>query len=241
MENKNVKIEETKDFPFFKIISRNLLLIIIITIIGLLAGTGLAYMRSKPTYTASIRVMFVAKYSVSTETAGNDMLLAKIYLPNAVDNIKSPLFVDSANEKYQGEGKISSGAISSAYTGDSLIFTLSYTDSTPELAEAKLQVVIDSASENLARPEVTVAKDASLERVENRVTTKMNVSSYKYALIGAVTGCILAISYVLIKNSLDNTMKDKDELEKITGSILLATIEDIEVVDKRREHKKKTK
>ena len=142
MQENNNKVEQRETgFSLFGVLYRKLTLLIIATIIGLLAGLGIAFLSAKPTYTATKRVMFVTKYSLPTDdkgnpinSAGNDMMLAKLYLPNAVDKIKSQIVIFDANEIYQGEGEVSSKSISALYGEESLIFSLSYTDYSEEQA-----------------------------------------------------------------------------------------------------------
>ncbi len=226
-------------FSLLNIILKNLVWIVIATIIGLLAGLGVAAFHAKPSYTATKRVMLVTKYSDSTDdkgneinSAGNDFFLAKIYLPNAIDKIKSPLFVADANDIYQGETKIVSSAISAKYGEESLIFSLSYTDADRETAIEKLNALIGSAKLNFPKPEISVAKDSTLREVENRTSVTKNSNFAKYILIGAAAGLVLSALYVVVKEMTDNTIKDKDVVEEITGASLLACIDDIEVVDR---------
>ena len=241
MQN-NVETEKVKEFPLFRLLYKNIVIILLATIIGLLGGVGVALLKAKTTYTATIRVMFVAKYSSSNETAGNNMVLAKLYLPNTMDKIKSPVFIGDANEIYKeegGSGAIYGGNVSSSYNGESLIFSLSYTDFDSEVATQKLKAVIKSAQKNLSNPNFTVAKDASLKEVENAPIIRKNSNYESYLLIGAVLGLSLSIIFILIRNLLDNTIKDRDSIEELTGIMLLATVDDIKVVDKRRQRKKK--
>jgi capsular polysaccharide biosynthesis protein len=240
------EVQTENGFSLFNVLYRNLLLIIIATIIGLLAGLGVAFLLAKPTYTASKRVMFITKYSTPVDdkgnpinTAGNDMLLAKLYLPNAVDKIKSQILIYDANELYEGEGKISANAISASYGEESLIFSLSYTDRSEEEAAKKLEAIIESAKINFPKPSFSVAKDSTLREVENRASVVKNSNFGKYIIIGALAGLVLAVAYVIIKEATDVTIKDKAELEALTGVSVIACIDDAAIVEKRRLEKEK--
>ena len=242
MENKNVNTSEMEtNFSIFNVLYKHLFLIILATIIGLLAGVGVAFLRAKPTYTATKRVMFITKYSESSNTAGNDVILAKRYLPNAVDKIKSQIIILDANDIYAGEGNVSASNISASYGEESLIFSLSYTDLSPELAEEKLNAVIESAKLNFPRPDFSVAKDSTLREVENRTSITKNSNFGKFIILGAVAGLVIAVLYAVIKEATDNTIKDREEVEAITGVSLLACIEDAEAVEKRKKAREKRK
>ncbi len=250
MENNTEVIQDSKDLSILFILWRNITAIIIATIIGLGAGIGLALLKGTTSYTVTKRVMFVAKYSDAGNTAGNDMVLAKLYLPNAVDKIESPLFIHEANEIYktyniyntsQGATPISAGAVYSSFGDKSLIFSISYTDVSAEIAANKLKAVIVSAQNNLKKPEVTVAKDATIREVENRVTIKKNTNHAKFILLFTFLGFVTGVVSVLVKRTLDNTVKDKFELEDITGVPFLASIEDLQEVENKKNKKKKQK
>ena len=236
MENNNLTTPETEiNFSIFNVLYKNLFIIILVTIIGLFAGVGVAFLKAKPTYTATKRVMFITKYSENSNTAGNDVILAKRYLPNAVDKIKSQIVILDANEIYTGgEGEVMASAISARYGDESLIFSLSYTDYSAKAAEEKLKAVIESAKINFPRPDFSVAKDSTLREVENRTTIIRNSNFVKFIILGAFAGFVLSVLYVIIKEASDNTLKNREEVEFITGVSLLACIEDAESVEKRR-------
>lgn len=242
--NNNMQIEEKRDIPLLRIVYRNIVLVIITAIIGLVGGLAFGIMVAKPTYTVSKRVMFVASYNLTGNTPGNDMILAQIYLPNAVDKIKSPLFIVDANNIYgASEGdKINSSNIKSSFAGESLIFTIFYTDTSVEKATKKLEAIIESAKQNFPKPEVTVAKNATLKEVENSVNVKKNSKIVEYVIGGAVIGIAISVVFVIIRYLLDNTIKDRAELEKLTGVMLLSTVEDLKQMDeqnKKRQKKRK--
>lgn len=250
MENNIEKIQDSKDLSILFILWKNITAIIIATIIGLGAGVGFALLKGTTSYTVTKRVMFVAKYSDAGNTAGNDMVLAKLYLPNAVDKIGSPLFIHDANEIYktyniyntpQGATPISASKIDSSFGDKSLIFSISYTDVSAEVASNKLKAIIVSAQNNLKKPEVTVAKDATIREVENRVTIKKNTNHAKFVLLFTFLGLAVGVVSVLVKRTLDNTIKDKVELEDITGVPFLAAIEDMQEKGNRKKRQEKSK
>ena len=244
MQTNNVQLEEKRDIPLLRIVYRNIVLIIITTIIGLLGGLAFGVMVAKPTYVVSKRVMFVASYNLSGNTPGNDMILAQIYLPNAVDKLRSPLFIVEANKIYNAsEGdSISASSINSEFAGESLIFSISYVDTSAEKATKKLEAIIESAKQNFPKPEVTVAKNATLKEVENSVNVVKKSNTANYIVAGAVLGIVVSVAFVIIRYLLDNTIKDRADLEKLTGVMLLSTVEDLKQLDeenKKRQRKRK--
>lgn len=240
MQENNVKANGNENvISIFNILYKNLFLIILITVIGLLAGVGVGILKSEPLYTATLRVMFTTKFSEEYNSAGNDVVLAKIYLPNAVDKVKSHIIIADANEIYTGEGSVRSDAITTSYVEESLIFSISYTDYSEEAAVAKLRAIIESAKANFPKPEFFVAKDATLREVENKAKIVEDSNFTTYVIVGALAGLVVAVAFFLIKDVTDNTVKDKEEFERITGLSVLACIDDAAVVEKRRLAKEK--
>ena len=60
---------------------------------------------------------------------------------------------------------------------------------------------------------------------DGRFIISENNGLSSYILIGVIAGVVLSVVVVLIKGAFDNTVHDKDELEDITGSNMLACIE----------------
>ena len=153
MEQEILTVENEKSFPFFKILLKNLLLIILTTILCSLLFLGYSVMKVPPTYTASRSLILrteIESGSSQSQTA-NQATLAKRYLPTVEKLIKSPELLDEANynfsKKYVGSTEIlSKGAISVSYGEKSLIFSISYTDLSKEVAMNKLEVLIDTFS-----------------------------------------------------------------------------------------------
>ena len=52
-----------------------------------------------------------------------------------------------------------------------------------------------------------------------------DVSKVKFAFIGLVIGVVLAVLVVYLINSSDTTVKNREELEELTGTAVLAYIE----------------
>ena len=135
-ENKSVN---ELNIPILNILYKNLVLIIMSTILFALVGLGYCLLKVPPQYVASRSVILrTTMNDTSASQLSNQAALAKIYLPNVAKLIKSPDVVKEVNEKYgNGEESLSRGAIGVIYGEKSLIFTITYTDKTPELAEEK--------------------------------------------------------------------------------------------------------
>ena len=202
-----VAVETEKSFPFFKILLKNALLIILTTILCALIGLGYCVMKVPPTYTAS----------------------CSLILRTEIGLIKSPGLLleadDNYAKKYEGEEQsLSKGAISVNYGEKSLIFSITYTDLSRELAEKKLNVLIDTFSTSKIVSSGIMADNVKFIRTQKDVDVVSNTSYVKYTIIGAVAGVVISVIATLIVYALDNTVRDKKEFEELTGVSVVAYI-----------------
>ena len=213
----------------FTLLYKNLAIIILAGILGLLVGFGVGVLKEKPIYTESTSVMLLAEVDASSENTSNtqDMALSQYWLSDVKELLGSHSFVSIVNKSYKakgGQGEIYAGSINvSYYKDDSLIFSISYTDADEVLAGKKLNAVVEEAKEYLKDKLVA-------DNVELKETTNVNAKSvsydYKsYLIIGAIAGLLIAVSFYVIKYLLDNTVKEKSEIEELTGVNVFACIE----------------
>ncbi len=115
---------------------------------------------------------------------------------------------------------------------ESYIFTLSVTSGDPVVAREKLRVFALAADQE-SRDFFNGVKSYVFELVKDTEGVKVTTESsmVKDVSMAVVLGFILAALIVYIKSLLDSTMKDKEELEYLTGVDLLAYIEKQEDYD----------
>lgn len=228
-QEKTAYAETERSIPVFKILCKNLLLIVMITVLCALIGLGYSVMRVKPTYTATRSVIL---RTTMNDTGANNITnggsLAKLYLSNVAKIIKSPEIVNEVNEAYassatEGE-KVKIGEISVNYGEQSLIFSISYTDRSPELAQEKLDVLIETVSASSKLQEGVPAKDVELIHTQRQSTVTKSTSYVKFTAIGAIAGLVIAVAAVFLIYVLDNTVRDKAEFEELTGVDVIAYI-----------------
>lgn len=226
-ERNNIANEEVeKVFPLWHILYKNLVMIIIVTVICGIIGTVVGLVMAKPIYTASSNVMLkVAFYDDKGSTNEiNNTTLSKRTLPTVVDTIKSPDVVNVAKSVYNDDA-ISYKRIGVSYDDNGLIFTISYTDAKEEDAKLRLESVITAVKKVYKERQSTTFTD--IEFVETQSDYSVTVSSKltMYILVGILGGAIVAVALALLIFILDNKVKDGYELEDITGSSVIAIIE----------------
>ena len=226
----NTKNEQQYSFlNILKIIYRRIFVLIIAVVLGVLAGVGLILAKDKPVYTARQTVMFVANFTTNSSVA-QDVEVAQTYLVAVTTHIKTPTFVNAANEVYTQDeeyGQIFEKAMSINYSSDikSLIFTISYKDSTTEGAKSKLNAVIESANDNLGGLIEIMATEPKLVPVQNDSNIAVSNSRVKFMVLGVGLGLVIGLALIFALHFMDTSIKDKDELEKITGANFLTYIE----------------
>ncbi|MBR2871551.1 MAG: hypothetical protein IKB98_09310 [Clostridia bacterium] len=239
MDN-NVKTSGSKK-SIFAVLYKNLLLIILAAVLGALAGFGLGILSVEPVYRQGISVMLIAEVDSSNENASNsqDMALSQYWLGDVNEILTSPSFVKVANDYYKdngGEGEIVAGGISISYNSEqSLIFSITYTDVSDELAGKKLSAVVEKAKVHLQ--DKLVADNVELKETSNINFKSMDYDYTSYIIIGLLIGLLISVGYVVLRFLLDNTVKDKHELEELTGVNVLACIDSFDNRDKK--HNKK--
>ena len=229
--NENTVAEERdSSIPFFKILLKNGVLIVLVTVLCALIGLGYGVIKVKPTYTASRSVIFRTDMNDTASNINvitNQASLAKIYLPVISSVIKSPAIIEKANEVYNAQEekqtKVTSAGVGVSYKENSLIFTMSYTDKDETLSKEKLEAVISAAQTELGK--YVQASDVTLIDVQNDSNCSINYAYGRYVGIGAGVGLIGIVLIVLLIYVLDNTVKNKQEFEELTGLNVIAYIE----------------
>ncbi|MDY6367139.1 MAG: hypothetical protein SPL13_01280 [Clostridia bacterium] len=221
--NANVAEQEStyKSFPFFRILYRNLLLIICIIIASGLLGTFYGIYTQKPVYTAECDVIFTVRTSYSTN---NNTSVAKMYMKTISEAITTPN-VESVARSQSGDRGISRGAVSVTYTNDSMIMYVKYTDATEALAKSRLKAYITAAADELRENKPINVTDLSLKEIQNDYSVEVTSNRNTFILVGFVAGVVLGVAVAVLRYLLDNKVKDKNEIEEITGVSLLSYID----------------
>jgi capsular polysaccharide biosynthesis protein len=221
-------INNSSSLSLINAILRKWVLILLVTILGALLGMAYSMSYVKPTYTASRSVILrLSVGDLQANTVTTNVTLSKIYLPDVIEFVGSPAVINKANELFGGEKQISSGAIGVGYSNkeiDSLIFSISYTDASVELAEQKLTTIIESVMIVDNEMDVIEAEDFSLIPTQNESKFTMNNAFANYIIIGGAAGLVISMLIVIVMHLLDNTVIDKNEFEELTGIDVLSNI-----------------
>ncbi len=226
-----------RKIPFFKLIYKNLFLEILIVFLCALLMVGYTVATDETRYTVNQSVMLRTSVTSALGNASQSANAShgKLYMPMVKDSITNPEAMREINEiykeRYGGElGQISPGAIKIAYKENSLIFNISYTDLDEKVAKQKLGVVFEVANVNLKEDikgnVELILTDGVDQNGEIRYhSVETSDSLLRNAMVGVAIGVVVAAAVVFIKYVMDNTVKDKDEFESITGVSVLSFVE----------------
>lgn len=224
--------QNEKSIPILKILYKNLLLIILTTVLFALIALGYNIAKVPPTYTASrslILRMQITDDNFANSQLANEAELSKIYFKSVETIIKSGKLNEEINAKYKeirtdDTQVINRGAIGMKYGEHSLIFKMQYTDKSPEFAKEKLDAIIKVIQQTDMFDGTTPADDVKFIPTQTDSTVTPNSSKLKYTLFGALIGLVLSVGVSFLIYLLDNTVKDKKEFEEMTGVSVIAYI-----------------
>ena len=220
-----------KSFPFFRLLKANVLLIVLITALITLLSVLYNFLFVKPIYTVS-RSVILRTELVGTTDESTNAALAELVIVQMEHHFTSSDYVSKANAKFKEQNpdvksSINGGSISIIYNEESLIFKIAYSDLDKDLAAKKLIAIYDVNSEYFEEEfDFTVELIPTDNSVNDnsRFLVSVSNSTMKYILLGLGLGIVTSIAVVLIKNALDNTVKDTAELEELTGVSVIAAI-----------------
>ncbi len=234
-EVQEVLKEECK-IPFLKILYKNLIYIIIVTILCGAVGAVFGKYVTRPIYTAQCNLVLNVDLTDRDidGSANNNNTIAKSFLPTILYSIKNDanIFIE-ANDNYENRttnGSISSKSFSTSSKESSVICTLLYADVSEEVAKEKLAEIIKSVKNYVKTKGTTLVQASSVSMVETQKDYTVNVSDsfVMYVLVGIAGGLILSAAFFLLLYILDNKVKYPEEIEELTGTSVLAYIENKE-------------
>ena len=228
MEN---NVQNQKSFPFLRLLRANALLIVLITALITMLSVLYNFLFVKPVYTVS-RSVILRTELVGTTDESTNAALAELVIVQMEHHFTSSDYVDRANAKFKEQNpdvksSINASSISIIYNEDSLIFKIAYSDLDKDLAAKKLIAIYDVNQEyfeeEFAFTVELIPTDNSVND-NSRFLVSVSNQTLKYVLLGLGIGIVIAIAVVLIKNALDNTVRDTAELEELTGVSVIAAI-----------------
>ena len=209
MEEQVISISE-----IFEALKKRWILIVSITLIATLISGVLSFFVIKPTYETSTKV-FVGKEESSTEAYNtNDIQMYQKLLQTYAETIKTNEVIQAAINNANAD--LSVGAVKGSLTvsplSDTQILQIKYQNQDPETAKRILENITNEfivlAKELVPNGNVRVIEAVQLPQNPVAPNKAMNVA------IAFLLGLMVSVGLVFLLEYLDNTFKNKDQMER---------------------------
>ena len=220
--------------------------IILITLVAMVLGVGYSYFLVKPVYNASTTLVLAQTSSSSTGNNSDgaitqmDLSLNSKLVSTYSELIKSKSVlrqvVDSFNNDDLTEENIKKN-VSVQAVNDTEVIKITVKDPDPNDAAQIANKISEVFSEKVVEI-YNISNVYVLDRAEPEEKPS-NVNHIKDILIFAFLGVVISIGIVLILNMLDTTIKTEQDIESISGLLVLSSIPDYEAEPKKKERSKR--
>ena len=211
----------------------------------------------KAKYTASATIIVNPGLGYNNDNANastevtfdrNAVFLALQYMPSVINHIQTSKKVSNAIEQESQNNKgvesLKLGKMAVTHVDEQLQLTVSYTTTTSaEVAVTTVNKLVDvvcSVSKTEVQPEEGATVEVEGKKYIYQWANTLNVDDYAekatpsnrwmlYTLLAFVISFILSYLYYFIMQMIDDTIKSKATIEKITGFHVMAYIENIDV------------
>lgn len=211
------------------ILRANVFIIVAIIVIAALVGI-VYYTTEKPEYSARQSLI------VRCVNSNGENSMSTANLNTIVESCKQTVVIEEANRLYfGGEGSeelaILSSNVDVSYNSEqtSYYIYIAYTDSDRDEAAEKVNCLVEAASTVGAK---LASEGLSMTVTFMEVNDDPDISAQSNAklvlALCIVAGVIVAVLVVLFRYLLDDTVKTKEELERITGTKVFAFLGDPE-------------
>ncbi|MBC5624096.1 capsular biosynthesis protein [Clostridium sp. NSJ-49] len=225
MEEQVISIEE-----IFEALKKRWKMIALITILATVIAGVFSFFIIDPVYEASTK-LFVGKEENSTETYNsNDIAMYQKLLKTYSETIKTRDLLTSAikDSKYDLEVGTVSSALTVVPVTDTQILQIKYQSKDPKEAEVMLKAI----SNNFIKTAKELVPNGNVRVIEAVETPKNPVSPNKVMniAIAFLLGLMVSVGLVFLLEYLDNTYKNKEQLEKELEIPVLGIIPNLDEV-----------
>ena len=210
MEEQVISISE-----IFEALKKRWILIVSITLVATLISGVLSFFVIKPTYETSTKV-FIGKEESNQEGYNtNDIQMYQKLLQTYAETIKTNEVVQAAiNNSKNTDLTVASvkGSLTVTPVADTQILQIKYQNKSPELAKEILENITNEfvilAKELVPNGNVRIIESVQLPENPVAPNKKMNVA------IAFLLGLMVSVGLVFLIEYLDNTFKNKEQLER---------------------------
>lgn len=227
--------EEINFVKIMEIILRLWWLVLVFAVIGGLVGFSASTFLMAPKYTSVAKVYVDG--SQRSDNSGvnmNDLTTNARLVSTYIEILCSDTYMNQIaskakeeNSKYNLTGTDIKRDITMGSANETEILEIKYSDISPERARDVLQILLDNAQKEITRIvpgcRVNIVDRANLPVATSSPNTKQNT------FIGIFIGVVFGVAAILIKEILDNRIKDEDDLKNKYNIPVLGIIPNLDV------------
>ena len=208
--------------------------IVFITLILMVVGIIYSYFYITPVYTAKTDLVLVQSSSTVSQTGDSAITSTDLTMNSKLVSTYSELIkrnavfgqVASNLNISDAEAEKIKNNISVNSAKDTEIIEIKVTNEDPNKAADVANEIAKVFSEKIVEI-YNISNIYLLDRAQ-APEKPSNVNHMKDIVIFAFIGLVIAAAYVLVANMLDNTIKTEEDIEKVTGLVVLTAIPDYE-------------
>lgn len=207
MEKEGVEIQEILHLMKKKIV------LILAIIIGTTALAGIyGFVIKKPTYTGSVKI-FSGKNEEAQNYTKDELESNAILMNTYIQLIKTDNFMNTVISKsgVATTPEILKNEIKFTTDGKTPILAIAYANKDREIADK----IITAITANFEKEVKETILNINTKIIEDVKVVENSVGKVKLLLLGSILGLVLAIGLVLVIDFMDNTVKSKNQLEKL--------------------------
>lgn len=215
---------------YLRVLQRNWILILGLTLLGVLGGAA-ASLLIKPTYTAQAQLFVAIQNSGTVQELQQGNTFSQARVQSYAKTVETPVVLQPVIDSLGLSMTSSELAAKVKATSDlnTVLITISAEDGSPAQAAAIAQAVSDSLVEavqtlersdktSLSPVKLSVVTPAVAPREASAPNTKANLA------LGLLAGLILGAGAALLRTTLDNKIRGEADVRQITGAALLGGI-----------------
>ena len=214
----------------FDALKKRWIMIVAITLAATIVSGIITFFVIDPVYETSTKVFVGKEENDEAAYNTNDIQMYQKLLQTYAQTIKTKDLVSRAisSLSYDLEASSVVGGLTVNPITDTQILQIKYQSKDPEEAKAVLKNVTDefivTAKELVPNGNVRIIEEVELPENPVSPNKKMNIA------IAFLLGLMVSVGLVFLLEYLDNTYKNKDQLEKELGIPVLGAIPDIESI-----------
>ena len=220
--------------------------IILITLIAMLIGVVYSYFYVVPVYKSSTKLVLAQSTTQQTEVNADgaitqaDVTLNSKLVSTYSEIIKSKSVlrevVNSLNIKGVTEGSVK-GSTSVQAIKDTEVIQITVQNLDPNIAAQIANKIAEVFSEKVVEI-YNISNVYILDRAEPS-SSPSNINHSKDIIIFAFIGLVISVGFVLVLNMLDTTIKTEQDVETATGLLVLSSIPNYDLEQKKKERRRK--